>query len=559
MRASQLTALTLRVLPFLRWPRPDARVLQHEAMAAITIAMVMIPQAVAYAALAGMPLETGLYAALLPALVAALWGGTARLSVGPTALTCLLISASLAGTLTPGSTEWIQHAVWLGLLAGGIQLGMGAFQLGWLLNIVSAPVLHGFTQAAALLIIASQLPALAGLHHLKGLTLDGVSIQGPELLFGVAGITTLWAFRKFLPRWPGVVSVVIGSAVLSYLTGFASQGNAVVGNLPQGLPSLSLPGMPPWSSLSGLIVPAMVIALVSFLETASSAKIQTQADGVQWNDNQDLIGQGLAKIASALTGSFATSTSFSRSAISTYSGSRSGWSVIMMVAIVTLTLLFFTPFLFHIPMAVLAAVVVVAVSSILEPARFVSLWRISPTEGMTSLATFALMLVTAPRIYWGVLAGVMLGLTHFLYQRLHPRIIEVGLHPDGSLRDRHLWKLAPIAPQTCALRMDAELDFAAASSFERHIHEFLTAHPGTVHVCLFFQAVNRIDATGAEVFASISQALARKGVALHISGMKLPVETVLRSAGLLDSSHSIHLYRTDAEALEHFARSQAPG
>jgi SulP family sulfate permease len=148
----------------------------------------------------------------------------------------------------------------------------------------------------------------------------------------------------------------------------------------------------------------------------------------------------------------------------------------------------------------------------------------------------------------------MLGLTHFLYQRLHPRIIEVGLHPDGSLRDRHLWKLAPLAPHTYALRMDAELDFAASSSFERNISDFLAEHTDTRHVCLFVQAINRIDATGVEVFSSVVQTLSRQNITLHVIGLKLPVETVLRRANLLDDSTLVHLYRTDAEALEHIAR-----
>jgi SulP family sulfate permease len=148
----------------------------------------------------------------------------------------------------------------------------------------------------------------------------------------------------------------------------------------------------------------------------------------------------------------------------------------------------------------------------------------------------------------------MLGLIDFLYLRLHPRIIEVGLHPDGSLRDRHLWKLAPLAPHMYALRMDAELDFAASSSFERNIADFLSAHPDTRHVCLFAHPINRIDASGVEVFAALSANLQERGIALHISGIKLPVETVLRRSGLLTPHPLLQLYRTDAEALECIAR-----
>ena len=166
------------------------------------------------------------------------------------------------------------------------------------------------------------------------------------------------------------------------------------------------------------------------------------------------------------------------------------------------------------------------------------------------MLTFGITLASAPRLYWGVLAGVVMGLSYFLYTRLHPRIIEVGLHPDGSLRDRHLWKLPPLAQHLYALRMDAELDFAAASGFERAITEHLSQHPSVRHVCLFAHPINRIDVTGVETFAQICLQLSAQGITLHISGIKLPVETALRRAGELKDHPGLKLYRTDPEALQ---------
>jgi sulfate permease, SulP family len=173
----------------------------------------------------------------------------------------------------------------------------------------------------------------------------------------------------------------------------------------------------------------------------------------------------------------------------------------------------------------------------------------APAEAITAGVTFAVTLLTAPRIYWGVMAGVLMGLSHFLYQRLHPRIIEVGLHADHSLRDRHLWQLPPLAPALYALRMDAALDFATAAALERNITEHLAAHPNVCHVCLFAQPINHIDATGVEVFGQLQQALADGEVTLHLSGLKLPVETMLQRAGALPRSPWLVLYRTDADAL----------
>jgi len=543
-----------RWFPFLAWPRPDLTLLRGETLAAFTVAILLIPQAVAYAALAGMPLVSGLYASLLPALISSLWGGTSRLSVGPTALTCLLIAASLQGMAQPASAEWVALAVWLALFSGAIQLVLGLLRAGWLVNMISAPVLAGFTQAAGVLIIGSQLPALLGMQGPLSSVLEQPHFHLGALAFGLGTVLLLWLAKRYFPRWPTVLGVVAVSGVVSYATGFENAGGAVVGALPVGLPDLYFPPLLPWSVLSQLIVPSMVIALVSFLEVASSAKVQSQQDGSLWNDNQDLVAQGLAKIASACSGSFATSTSFSRSAINMVAGARTGWSALISTGFVLLALLFLMPALHFIPMSVLAAIVIVAVSGLIQPMNFARLWRISRTESLTSFATFALTLATAPRIYWGVLAGVMLGLIDFLYLRLHPRIIEVGLHPDGSLRDRHLWKLAPLAPHMYALRMDAELDFAASSSFERNIADFLSAHPDTRHVCLFAHPINRIDASGVEVFAALSTNLQERGIALHISGIKLPVETVLRRSGLLTPHPLLQLYRTDAEALECIAR-----
>lgn len=542
-----------RWLPILAWPRPDAALLRGEFTAGLTVAMIIVPQSVAYATLAGMPLVTGIYASFLPALIALVFSASPRLSVGPTALSSLLVGASLTGLADPGGGQWIALAIWLCLLSGLMQLALGAGGFGWILNIVSSPVLMGFTQAATVLIIASQLPALIGSDVSLLRWLEHPSVDLPSLAFGLGSLVLLVGGKRWLPRFPMVLLVVVGAAGLSQATRFWAQGGHVVGALPTGLPSLVLPGWIDWPTLGTLIVPAMVIALVSFLETASSAKVENQQSGKPWNENQDLIAQGLAKIAAGLSGSFPTSSSFSRSAINLYAGARTGWATLFTVLLVLVVLLWLTPLLFHVPLAVLAAVVIAAVSSLIRPSAFVRIWKVSRVEAVTAGVTVAVTLLTAPRIYWGVAAGVLMGLTHFLYQRLHPRIIEAGLHPDGSLRDRHLWHLPPLAPHLFALRMDAELDFAAATTLERHVVDHLARHPDVRHVCLFAQPINRIDATGVEIFGQLRRNLALSGITLHLSGIKLPVEQALRRAGELpEAGHEwpqLKLYRTDVEAI----------
>ena len=528
-------------LPFLRWPRLTPALFRQEWTAGFSVALLMVPQSVAYAALAGMPLVTGLYAALLPALVGVMWGGSTRLSIGPSALTCVLISASLTGLAQPSSAQWVNLAIWLALLAGTLQLLMGVLRYGWLLNLISSPVMMGFTQAAGLLIMVSQLPALTGWQ-------TGGSFQWADVGFGAASLAALFLAKKWAPKSPSIMLVVAASAAVSYAMGYAANGGAVIGALPASLPSLGLPQLLTWEELMFLAGPAVLIALVSFLEAASCAKTENQKEGTVWQENQDLMGQGLAKIVSGLSGSFATSTSFSRSAINLASGAKTGWAVVGTTSFVLLAV-FASPALFHVPRAVLAAVVILAVSSLIQPMAFVKLWRIARIEAMTAGMTFGITLLSTPRIYWGVLAGVLLGLSHFLYTRLHPRIIEVGLHEDGSLRDRHLWHLPPLAANVFAIRMDAELDFAAASSFEKYITEKLSDQTQIQHVCLFAQSINRIDATGVETLQQLRHYLKRRGIQLHISGIKLPVENALKLAGELGLESHVILYRTDIEAL----------
>ncbi|MCM2347627.1 MAG: SulP family inorganic anion transporter [Acidovorax soli] len=542
------------LFPFLHWPRPTAALLRSEALAGLTVGLMVLPQGVAYAALAGMPLQTGIYASMLPALIAVLFSASTRLSVGPTALSCLLISASLNGLATPGSAQWVNLAVWLALLSGLLQTALGLLRFGWLLNLVSAPVLMAFTQAAAVLIMASQLPVLLGMGSTELSVWEGGWPDLRAMGFGLVSLALLVLVRRWRPAFPSVLLIVLLSAAVSVAIGFATLGGPVVGVLPHGLPGLFVPRWPGWEALGQLVLPTLVITLVSFLETASSARVDSDRAGKPWNQNQDLIGQGLGKLAAGLSGAFPTSSSFSRSALNLYAGAQTGWATVASVVVVVLALLLFMPVLQQVPHAVLAAIVLVAVIGLLKPHEFVRLWRISRVEAAIAGATFVVTLLAAPRLYWGVLTGILLALGHFLYQRLHPRIIEVGQHPDGSLRDRQLWHLPPLAPRLYALRMDAALDFAAASSFERTIVEHLAQHPGTQHVCLLAQPINRIDATGIEVVAKLCAQLHLQGITLHISGLKLPVETPLRRAGALPAGDSLRLYRTDAELLAALAR-----
>jgi len=417
---------------------------------------------------------------------------------------------------------------------------------------VTSPVLTGFTQAAALLILASQLPTLLGLRSTWGAVWNTPSLQlfdWQSIVYGMASIALLVLAKRWRAAFPSAIFIIALTGVISWATDFADDGGAVVGHLPAGLPSFQLPGLLSWDEFGALVMPVLVISLVSFLETASSAQVEHQQAGTRWNENQDLVAQGLSKISAGLFGSFATSASFSRSAVNLLAGAKTGWSNVFSILLVVIVVMWFIPALYHVPKAALAAIVITAVVNLVKPRVLLQLFKVSRVEGSIALATLLLTIVTAPRMYWGVFAGIVLSLGYFLYQRLHPRIIEVGQHPDGSLRDRNLWQLPPLAPGLLALRMDAELDFGSASALERRIGDEWALRPETHHLCLLAQPINRIDVTGVETFVRLQLLVAKRSGVLHVVGLKLPAEQVLLRAGALHRGPHLRLYRTDAEFL----------
>ncbi len=551
--------MLLRFFPFLRWPRWTVTTVREDVIAGVTVSLVAIPQALAYAQLAGVPPYYGLYAAFIPTIIGVLFGSSAILSTGPVAMTSLLTAASIAPLAASGSEQFYAYAILLALLSGMIQIGFGLTRMGVLLNFLSHPVLMGFINAAALIIAISQIPSLLGISvkQSKHLLVDTWNVltnfdalHGMSLAFGLGAIAMLVAFKKLLPKLPGVLITVALFTWISYASGFAEHGGRVVGDIPRGLPGLTIPSLE-WSAIRDLLPAAFVVALISFVEAMSSCKVISMKTRTRWDENQELVGQGLAKVAAAFCQSMPVSGSFSRSALNLASNARTGLSSIISAGFVFATLMFFTGALYHLPKPVLAAMIMMAVVNLVNFTSIRHAWQASKDDGIAATATFVATLVFAPNIQDGILTGIILSLILFLYRRMRPRIIVApGLHPDGTLRDATRFNLPTLSPQIGAIRFDSSLLFFNAAHFEDAILNLMQRQPGARFVLIAGHGINHLDGSGVEMISSLARHLRENGVTLAFSGLKMQVLEVMARTGLIDVIGEQNIFGTDRIAVE---------
>ncbi len=527
--------------------------MRDDLLAGLAVAMLVIPQSLAYAQLAGMPPHHGLYAAFIPCIVGALFGSSALLSTGPVALTSLLTAASVGQLAAPGSPEFVGLVLLLALLSGLIQMALGAARAGLWLNLLSHPVLMGFINAAAVVISLSQLQALTGIAAQPGAGVVAAAwhllqhaghAHGMTLAFSALSLGMLVAFKRWAPRWPGVLIMVVVLTMLSRGLGFAEQGGAVVGHIPPGLPRFALPAWD-FQAATSLLSAALVVALVSFMEAMSSCKVIAVKTQTPWNENQELIGQGLAKVVAAFCQALPVSGSFSRSAMNLASGARSGWSSLLSAALVVLALLFFTPWLVHLPKPALAAMIVMAVLNLIDLQAMRNAWRAGRDDGVAATLTFVATLAFAPSIQNGILAGITFALGAFIYRRMLPRIVTQALSADGQAVTGAQVGVAPLA----MLRFEAALFFANASFFEAAVARMEREQPQLKCIIVQAQSINLLDATGVEMLKRLLPQLRERGVALYISSAKQPFLDVAERTGLLALITPSCLFDTDAAAL----------
>lgn len=557
---TQTSAILLRLLPFLRWRETWTHSGVHgDVIAGISVALVMIPQSLAYAQLAGFPPHYGLYAAMLPAIIAALFGSCAFLSTGAVALTGMLTAASIAPFAAADSSAFIAMGIVLALISGLIQLALGLLRQGWVLNLLSRPVFSGFINAATLLICFSQLPVLLGATGRRSPNLTdelGRIVEtmahphASTLAFGLSALVALRLFQRFLPKLPGVLVVVAVAILVSEATGFAAQGGSVVGLIPAALPAVGVPSMPGWESLAGLLPAAFVLALVSFLEAASSAKRLSERAGVHWDENQELIGQGLAKVAAAFSGTLPTSASFSRSALNYTTGARTGLSQIITAAIVIAATLSLAHLLHALPKAVLAAIILHAVGNLIDFKSMLRVWRVDRDDGLAAWATFAATLAFAPNIQNGILTGLLLSLSLLIWRSMKPRVALLGLHEDSTYRDLERFDLTHPHPQLSILRFDGPLHFINAARFIEAMEWARQSQPDLKILVLSGAGINAIDTTGLDALAQVVNSMAAAGQTLAMCGLKKQVIDVLERDPIWRRIEAHAGYRHEHAAIE---------
>jgi len=544
--------------------RFDMRIgtLRADLVAGITVSLVAIPQSLAYAQLAGVPAYYGLYAALIPTVIGALFGSSNQLSTGPVAMTSLLTAASIAPLAAHGSELFYSYAILLAMVSGLFQIAFGVLRVGVLLNFLSNPVLMGFINAAAIIIGLSQLPTLLGIpaaqsqHFLVDITRVIMHIDTAHeisLGFGLTAFVLLVCFKRFAPKLPGVLITVALLTWVSYEMDYANLGGRVVGAVPQGLPTLSLPPLD-WHATVALLPASFVIALISFMEAMSSCKVIAIKTRQPWDENKELIGQGLAKVAAAFSQSMPVSGSFSRSALNIASDARTPLSSIISAIFVLLTLLFFTSLLYHLPKPVLAAIIMMAVMNLINFQSVRNAWRANRDDGIAAIVTFVATLAFAPNIQNGILTGIMLSLSLLLYRMMRPRVAVLGLHSDTTLRDAVLHNLPPLHPRLGAIRFDGALRFVNVSYFEDALLKLERENPEIACILVQSSGINEIDASGIEMLRNLLDRFNSSGIKLTFSGVKKQVSDVMDRTGLTDKIGKQNVFATDKDAIDELRR-----
>ena len=524
--------------------------LAGDLTAGVIVTVMLIPQSLAYALLAGLPPEVGLYASILPIVAYALLGSSMTLAVGPVAVASLMTASALQPLASAGSAEYVALAVQLSMISGVMLLAFGALRLGFLAYFLSHSVISGFITGSAVLIAVGQLKYILGvkvagsnvLETLLGLARALPQTRPVTVVIGVASLLFLLLARRYLApvltrlgvpakaaelmaKLAPMVAVVASTAVVGLFKLNETAGVSVVGNVPQGLPqlSLSLPGM---STLSQLWLPALLITLIGFVESVSVAQSLALKRQQRIQPNRELLGLGAANVASALSGGYPVTGGFARSVVNFAAGAHTPLAGVISAGLMALVIAALTGLFYYLPYAVLAATIIVAVTSLIDVKTLKEAWRYDRADALSLLATAMGVVVLGVEV--GILLGVALSLAVLVWRSSHPHMAVVGRVP-GTEHFRNVDRHAvQTVPGLLALRVDESLFFANATVVEDRVEALLARDPLVRRVLLICSAVNQIDATALGVLTQLERSLAIRGIAFMLAEVKGPVMDRLR-------------------------------
>jgi SulP family sulfate permease len=545
-----------RYFPILDWwRRYDRATLTSDLVAAVIVTIMLIPQSIAYALLAGLPAQVGLYASIAPLVAYAVFGTSRTLAVGPVAVISLMTATAASGVAAQGSPEYVAAALVLALLSGLILAVMGLLRLGFLANLLSHPVVSGFITASGILIALSQLKHILGIRSsgetlpemLRTLSENVVATNLVTVAVGAAALVFLFWVRKGLKPLllrlglqarladllakAGPVFAVLVSILAVVAFDLDKRGVATVGEIPTGLPPFTAPLFDPqlWGSL---FVPALLISVIGFVESVSVAQTLAAKRRQRIDPDQELIGLGTSNIAASLTGGYPVTGGFARSVVNFDAGAETPAAGAYTAIGILLAALFLTPFLYFLPIAVLAATIIVAVLSLVSLKEPRQVWRYSKSDFAAMAAT--ILITLSAGVEAGVVTGVLVSLALYLWRASRPHAAIVGLVPGTQHFRNVLRHRVETAPNLLTLRVDESLTFVNARWLEEKVLDLVAERPELKHVVLMCSAVNEIDASALESLEAINHRLKDAGVALHLSEVKGPVMDRLKRSDLLE-------------------------
>lgn len=540
-------------IPALDWIKNYKKAdIKGDLSAGLTVGVMLIPQGMAYAMIAGLPPIYGLYASTIPIILYALFGTSRQLAVGPVAMVSLLTASGIGAMAQGGTDTYIMLAITLALLVGITQFLLGIFKLGFLVNFLSHPVISGFTSAAALIIGLSQLKHLLGVnipgsHHVHEILLHAIEKIGETnwvtFAIGIGGIVLIKGVKKVNKAIPGPLLAVVFGILVVWLGGLADQGVKIVGSVPDGLPSFTMPSfdMTDWSNLLPV---ALTIALVSFMESIAVAKaIQAKHKNYKVIPNQELIALGLANIGGSFFQGYTVTGGFSRTAVNDQAGARTGLASLISAGLIILTLLFLTPLFYFLPKAILASVIMVAVFGLIDYKEAIHLWKSDRVDFWMLIVTFIATLSLG--IEQGIGVGVILSLIMVIYRTTTPHTAILGQVPNTTFyRNIERFDSVNERPDLLIIRFDAQLYFANSNYFRERIEQEIQRKGDALkHVIIVGASINHMDSSAVHALEEVLTYCQSAGVTLHIASVKGPVRDILQRAHFVEKlgEHNFHL------------------